>query len=137
MVRTYSDLIRMDSFEDRLKYLSLNGIVGNETFGTDRYLNQMFYKSKEWRKIRDVVIIRDNGCDLGVLGFEIFSKILVHHINPICSEDILDYTESLLNPEYLITVSIDTHNAIHYGDCSIDRRLPAERTKWDTCPWKI
>lgn len=137
MLRTHSELVRIESFEDRLKYLSLNGIVGNETFGTDRYLNQMFYKSKEWRKVRDTVIIRDKGCDLGVLGFEIFSKILVHHINPICSDDILDYTETLLNPEYLITVSIETHNAIHYGDCSVYRKYPAERTKWDTCPWKI
>ena len=135
-IRTYSELITLPTFEERYKYLKLDGIVGEETFGFDRYLNQIFYKSKEWRSIRDYVITRDNGCDLGVEGHEIFGKILIHHMNPISKKDILERSDLLLNPEYLICTIKNTHDAIHYGDENLLIIAPPERTKNDTCPWK-
>lgn len=135
-IKTYSELITIPSFKERFNYLKLGGKVGEETFGFDRYLNQVFYKSKEWRSIRDYVIARDNGCDLGVDGYEIYGRILIHHINPIRKEDILRRSEFLLNPEYLITTVSNTHNAIHYGDENLLATEPIERTKNDTCPWK-
>lgn len=135
-IRTYSELITIPTFEERYKYLKLDGIVGEETFGFDRYLNQIFYKSKEWRSIRDYVITRDNGCDLGVEGHEIFGKILIHHMNPISKKDILERSDLLLNPEYLICTIKNTHDAIHYGDENLLIIAPPERTKNDTCPWK-
>ena len=135
-IRTYSELITLPTFEERYKYLKLDGIVGEETFGFDRYLNQIFYKSKEWRSIRDYVITRDNGCDLGIEGHEIFGKILIHHMNPITKEDILERSDLLLNPEYLICTIKNTHDAIHYGDENLLIITPPERTKNDTCPWK-
>lgn len=135
-IRTYSELITIPTFEERYKYLKLDGIVGEETFGFDRYLNQIFYKSKEWRSIRDYVITRDNGCDLGVEGHEIFGKILIHHMNPISKKDILERSDLLLNPEYLICTIKNTHDAIHYGDENLLIITPPERTKNDTCPWK-
>lgn len=135
-IRTYSELITLPTFEERYKYLKLDGIVGEETFGFDRYLNQIFYKSKEWRSIRDYVITRDNGCDLGVEGHEIFGKILIHHMNPISKNDILERSDLLLNPEYLICTIKNTHDAIHYGDENLLIITPPERTKNDTCPWK-
>ena len=135
-IRTYSELITIPTFEERYKYLKLDGIVGEETFGFDRYLNQIFYKSKEWRSIRDYVITRDNGCDLGVEGHEIFGKILIHHMNPISKNDILERSDLLLNPEYLICTIKNTHDAIHYGDENLLIITPPERTKNDTCPWK-
>ena len=135
-IRTYSELITLPTFEERYKYLKLDGIVGEETFGFDRYLNQIFYKSKEWRSIRDYVIARDNGCDLGIEGHEIFGKILIHHMNPITKEDILERSDLLLNPEYLICTIKNTHDAIHYGDENLLIITPPERTKNDTCPWK-
>lgn len=136
MIKTYSELITLPTFKERFQYLKLDGVVGEETFGFDRYLNQIFYQSYEWRKIRDLVIIRDNGCDLGIEGREIRGKILIHHMNPISKSDILNRSEFLLNPEYLICTYKNTHDAIHYGDESILYQEPIERTKYDTCPWR-
>lgn len=136
MIRTYSELIKLKTFKDRFEYLKLDGIVGEETFGFDRYMNQIFYKSREWTSVRRAVIIRDNGCDLGVEGYEIHGKILIHHMNPINLSDIVHKTDELLNPDYLITTVLSTHNAIHYGDASLLPALPIERRANDTCPWK-
>lgn len=135
-IRTYSELSQMTTFKERYEYLRLDGKVGEETFGFDRYLNQIFYKSDEWKSVRDFVIIRDNGCDLGIEGYEIHGKILIHHMNPISPEDIARRSEILLNPEYLITTVLSTHNAIHYGNESLLISEPIERTRNDTCPWK-
>lgn len=137
MIRTYSELIQLPTFEERYRYLKLGGRVGEDTFGFDRYLNQIFYRSQKWKKIRDYVIIRDNGCDLGVEGFEIHGRLLIHHMNPITIHDIQRESEFLLDPEYLITTVHNTHNAIHYGDESLLYTGPIERTLHDTCPWKI
>lgn len=136
MIRTYSELSQLMTFKERYEYLRLDGIVGEETFGFDRYMNQIFYRSKEWESIRREVIVRDNGCDLGVNGYEIHGKILIHHMNPIDLKDIIYRTEILLNPEYLITTVLSTHNAIHYGDSNLLPCLPEERSMYDTCPWK-
>lgn len=136
MIRNYSELITLRTFKERFEYLKLDGIVGEETFGFDRYMNQIFYKSKEWASVRREVIIRDNGCDLGVDGYEIHGKILIHHMNPINLSDIVHKTDELLNPDYLITTVLSTHNAIHYGDASLLPALPVERRANDTCPWK-
>ena len=115
-IKTYSELITLNTFEDRFYYLKLNNEIGEDTFGFDRYLNQAFYKSKEWRDLRKYIIARDNGCDMGLEGYEIYTPlILIHHMNPISKEDILDRSDYLLNPDYLITVRKETHNAIHYG----------------------
>ena len=135
-IRTYSELITLPTFKERYEYLKLNGRVGEETFGFDRYLNQAFYKSEEWRAVRDYVIVRDNGCDLGIEGHEIFGKILIHHMNPISKRDILDRSDLLLNPEYLICTIKNTHDAIHFGDENLLIVAPIERRKNDTCPWK-
>ena len=136
MIRTYSELVSLPSFKERDEYLRLNGSVGLDTFGFDRYLNQEFYRSKEWKSIRDQVIIRDNGCDLGVDGYEIYGRIVIHHMNPILQTDILDRTQLLLDSDYLICTTHATHNAIHYGDEGLLPREPVERTRNDTCPWK-
>ena len=136
IIKTSSELIKLKTFEERYEYLRLGGIVGKETFGFDRYLNQTFYKTDEWLSIRDHVIVRDNGCDLGIEGREIHSRILVHHMNPITKEDILSRSEYLLNPEYLICTIKSTHDAIHYGDESLLITIPVERRKNDMCPWK-
>ena len=136
MIRNYSELITLRTFKERFEYLQLDGIVGEETFGFDRYMNQIFYKSKEWASVRREVIIRDNGCDLGVDGYEIHGKILIHHMNPINLSDIVHKTDELLNPDYLITTVLSTHNAIHYGDASLLPALPVERRANDTCPWR-
>ena len=135
-IKTYSELMTLSTFEKRYEYLRLGGKVGEDTFGFDRYLNQIFYKNPEWLSIRDKVIIRDNGCDLGIPDREINSRILVHHMNPITKEDILTRSKYLLNPNYLICTSKNTHDAIHYGDSSILLKNPIERTKNDTCPWR-
>ena len=135
-IRTYSQLKQLQTFEERYDYLKLGGIVGEDTFGFDRYMNQNFYRSREWKRVRDEVIMRDNGCDLGVDGHEIRGKILIHHMNPITSEDIHRVSDYLLNPEYLICVTHRTHNAIHYGDESLIVSAPIERTQNDTCPWR-
>lgn len=135
-IRTYSELIMLPTFEERFQYLQLDGRVGEETFGFDRYLNQAFYKSEEWLRVRDQVILRDNGCDLGIEGREIYGRILIHHMNPITVDDIAKRSKYLLDPEYLITTVKNTHDAIHYGDESLLIKMPIERTRNDTCPWK-
>lgn len=136
IIRTYSDLIQLPTFEERFRYLQLNSSVGKETFGFDRYLNQNFYRSAEWKRIRDKVIIRDNGCDLGIEDRLIYGRVIIHHMNPVTDKDIVDLTSFLLNPEYLICVSHNTHNAIHYGNEDLLMKGPVIRTKNDTCPWK-
>ena len=135
-IRTYSELSKLLTFEERFRYLSLDGKVGEETFGFDRYLNQMFYRSQKWKAVRDYVIVRDNGCDLGVEGYEIHGRIIIHHMNPITIRDIEKESDFLLDPEYLITTVHNTHNAIHYGDENLLIKAPIERSKNDTCPWK-
>jgi hypothetical protein len=136
-IRTYSELSKLKTFRERYEYLKLDGIVGEETFGFDRYINQMFYKSEEWKRIRNYVITRDNGCDLGIQDRKIVdSVILVHHMNPITKEDIINKNEILLDPEYLITTIKPTHDAIHYGDESLLAEDLIVRSKNDTCPWK-
>ena len=133
--RTYSELKQLDTFEDRFYYLELKGNVGERTFGFDRWMNQVLYKSKSWKDIRNHVIIRDNGCDLGVLGYEIYSGLIVHHMNPILLEDLQHGDNSVLDPEFLITTSLPTHNAIHYGDDSLLPRGPITRKSGDTTLW--
>lgn len=135
-IRTYSELILIPTFIERFRYLKLGGKVGEETFGFDRYLNQQFYRSREWKKIRDEVIIRDCACDLGIPDREIPSRIIIHHMNPITKYDIINQTEYLLNPEYMICTLKRTHDAIHYGDESLLFDGLIERSKNDTCPWK-
>lgn len=136
-IRTYSELSKLKTFRERYEYLKLDGTVGKETFGFDRYINQMFYKSEEWKRIRNYVITRDNGCDLGIPDRKIIdSVILVHHMNPITKEDIINKNEILLDPEYLITTIKPTHDAIHYGDESLLAEDLVIRSKNDTCPWK-
>lgn len=135
-IKCYSELILLPTFQARYQYLHLNGAVGKETFGFDRYMNQFFYRSPEWRRVRDFVITRDEGCDLGVPGREIFGRIIIHHMNPIRPEDIRNRSELLLDPEYLITTVHDTHLAIHYGDEHLLLQEPIERRPNDTCPWK-
>ena len=135
-IKTYSELITIPTFEERFEYLKLDGQVGVETFGFNRYLNQAFYKSDEWLSIRDYVITRDNGCDLGMEGYEIYGRILIHHINPITKDDIIQRSRILLDPENLITTVKRTHDAIHYGDSNLLMRAPIERRKNDTCPWR-
>jgi hypothetical protein len=136
-LRTYTELSKLKTFAERFEYLKLNGEVGKDTFGYDRYLNQRFYHSPEWRRIRDQIIVRDNGCDLGVEGYTIYDKIYIHHMNPITVMDIYTTSGLLTMPEFLICVSYDTHNAIHYGDASKLRSDPVERRPNDTCPWKL
>lgn len=136
MIRTYSELSKLSTFEERFQYLKLGGSVGESTFGFDRYLNQIFYKSKLWKRIRDEVIFRDGGCDLGVNGREIFGSVIIHHMNPITIKDIEADSKFLTDPEYLITTTHSTHNAIHYSDEKLLMTGPIERTKNDTCPWR-
>lgn len=135
-IRTYSELITLPTFEERFKYLQLNGQVGESTFGFDRYMNQVFYRSQKWKSIRDFVIIRDCGCDLGVEGYDIHGKIIIHHMNPLSTRDIETESDFLLNPDFLICTTHNTHNAIHYGDENLLVTAPIERTKNDTCPWR-
>lgn len=137
-IRTYSELITFPTFEERFEYLKLSGSVGKETFGFDRVFNQKFYTSREWKLIRDFVIARDNGCDLGIEGHEIPNgvKIFIHHLNPIELKDIELKTKILLDPEFLITTIHQTHNAIHYGDSNLLVKAPIERSRNDTCPWR-
>ena len=136
MNRTYSELIQLKTFKERYEYLRLGGQVGADTFGFDRYLNQIFYRSPEWRSMRDQIIVRDNGCDLGIEGREIYGRIYIHHMNPIVVKDLTNRTDLLLNPEYLITTTFNTHQAIHYSDEGILIPDPIERKPNDTCPWK-
>ena len=135
-IRTYTELSQLNTFMDRFNYLKLGGAVGEATFGFDRYLNQVFYRSQKWLSSRDFVISRDGGCDLGVPGHEIYGKIIVHHMNPITIEDIELDSDILYDPEFLISTIHNTHNAIHYGDENLLIVAPVERRKNDTCPWK-
>lgn len=136
MIRTYKELIRIPTFEERFKYLQLAGRVGRKTFGHERYLNQAFYRSDEWKQIRNEVIARDEGCDLGIPGLEIYDRIYIHHMNPIVLEDFLEGTSSVLDLNNLISCTYNTHLAIHYGDERMLTSKPIERRKYDTCPWK-
>lgn len=137
-IKTYSELIKLKTFEERFEYLKLNdGRVGEDTFGHLRYLNQQFYKTTLWEHIKRDLIIRDNGCDLGVEGYEIEGRsVYVHHLNPITKNDIINRTEYLTNPEFLICTTFETHQAIHYGDISLLITSPIVRTRNDTCPWR-
>lgn len=134
IIRTYSELIKMNTFKDRVRYLKLDGVVGETTYGFDRWINQMFYKSKEWRQIRTDIISRDLGCDLGIPGREILGKIFIHHLNPIMAYDIVHAKQIVFDPEYLITCSFDTHNFIHYGRVSAPN-VVIERQEGDTKLW--
>lgn len=136
-IKTYTELSKLPTFKERYQYLRLGGRVGKETFGFDRWINQFFYqRSREWKRVRDHIIVRDNGCDLGVEGHEIHGKIIVHHLNPISMEDFERESEFLLEPEFLICTTHNTHNAIHYGDENLLLTGPIVRTQNDTCPWK-
>ena len=134
-MRTYSELIKLPTFEERFNYLKMSGSVGEATFGFERYLNQKFYQSYEWKKLRRDIILRDNGCDLGLEGYEVLSRIIVHHMNPVTSKDIRLMSDILMNPEYLISCRYETHNALHFGDINILNNEPIERKPGDTCPW--
>lgn len=137
IIRTYSELMRLETFDERFDYLKLDGVVGQSTFGFDRYLNQKFYLSEEWRQIRNFVITRDMGCDLAHLDFEIINQIiLIHHMNPLTIEDILEKSDFLLNPEYLICTTDLTHKAIHYGNKDLLPKGPIVRFRNDQCPWR-
>lgn len=135
MTKRYSELVRFDSFEDRFDYLSLPGVVGESTFGFDRHINQKFYTSREWKETRHHVILRDEGCDLGIPGYEINGSLVIHHINPMVTDDIIHGEDWIINPEYLITTTSETHNAIHYGNKSIIRAKFVERFPGDTKLW--
>lgn len=136
IIRTYSELSKLPTFRERYEYLRLQGVVGEETFGFDRYMNQFFYRSPEWRRIRDLVITRDDGCDLGIPGRDIFDRIIIHHMNPISPRDIRGRSDFLLNPEYLIATTHRTHQAIHYGDEGLLVQDEIVRFKNDMCPWR-
>ena len=136
-MKTYTELSKLKTFKERYEYLKLDGVVGSDTFGFARYLNQVFYNSLEWKKVRDKVIARDNGCDLGMEGYEIFSKPIIHHMNPITIEQIQNRDPIIFDPELLITTTHKTHNAIHYGINKSISNEPVERRQGDTCPWKV
>lgn len=135
-IKTYSELITIPSFLERYRYLKLGGSIGEETFGFDRYLNQTLYRSPEWKRFRRDIIIRDNGMDLAFDGYEIIGKILVHHINPLTIQDVIRRDPKIFDPENVICTSLNTHNAVHYGDESLLMLEPVVRTKNDTCPWR-
>lgn len=135
-IRTYSEMIALPTYEERFDYLKLDGKVGKETFGYDRYLNQVLYNTEQWKKFRREIIIRDNACDLACEGYEINYRILVHHINPITVEDIVNRNPMIFDPENVVTTTHQTHNAIHYSDKSLLITKPIERTRNDTCPWR-
>lgn len=135
-IKTYSELITIPTFEERSEYLQLKGSVGKDIFGYDRYLNQVLYRSPEWKRLRNQIIIRDGGCDLACDGYDIYGKVLIHHLNPITVEDILTRSRKVFDPDNLVCVSHNTHNAIHYGDVDLLVTGPIIRTKNDTCPWR-
>ena len=135
-IRTYSELITIPTFEERFEYLQLKGSVGKDTFGYDRYLNQVLYRSPEWKRLRNQIIIRDGGCDLACDGYDIYDKVLIHHLNPITVEDVLTRSRKVFDPDNLVCVTHSTHNAIHYGDVDLLVTGPIIRTKNDTCPWR-
>lgn len=134
--KTYSELISIPTYEERFKYLQIKGAVGIDTFGYDRYLNQTLYRSAEWKRLRNEIIIRDDGCDLAFDGYQINSRILIHHLNPISVNDVKNRNPKVFDPENLVCVSHITHNAIHYGDESLLVKDPVVRSANDTCPWK-
>lgn len=136
LIRSYSELIKLNTFEERFEYLKLSARVGEETFGYDRHINQMFYTNITWRSLREKIIIRDSACDLGVVGYEIGGLVIVHHINPVSLEDLEEFRGIALDPENLICVSHNTHNAIHYGDTNLLPKAPIKREPGDTCLWK-
>ena len=133
--RSYSELVKLQTFSERYNYLRLVGQVGSTTFGFDRYLNQSFYTSRDWRQVRHAVIARDAGCDLGLEGYEIFDRVYVHHMNPLTKKQVLAADENMFDPEYLVSCTLNTHNAIHYGDPNSLVRLPPERRPGDTTIW--
>lgn len=135
-IKTYSELITIPTFEERFKYLKLNGCIGKDTFGFDRYLNQTLYRSPEWKRLRNQIIIRDNGCDLACEGYEIVDRVLIHHLNPITMEDVMNRSSIIFDPNNLICTTHNTHNAIHFGDEKLLISAPKERRPNDTCPWK-
>lgn len=135
-IKTYSELITIPTFEERFEYLQLKGSVGKDTFGYDRHLNQVLYRSPEWKRLRNQIIIRDCGCDLACEGYDIYDKVLIHHLNPITVEDVLARSRKVFDPDNLVCVSHNTHNAIHYGDVDLLVTGPIIRTKNDTCPWR-
>jgi hypothetical protein len=135
MIRTYKELRRLETLEERFKYLALRGTVGQSTFGFDRWINQHFYKSKQWRDLRHHIIVRDNGCDLGIDGYQIHERLAIHHMNPMIADDIANGDDAILDPEFLISTSHRSHNAIHYGDASLLPRPPIQRTAGDTRLW--
>ena len=135
-IRTYSELITIPTFEERFEYLQLKGSVGKDTFGYDRHLNQVLYRSPEWKRLRNQIIIRDCGCDLACEGYDIHSKVLIHHLNPITVEDVIARSRKVFDPDNLVCVSHNTHNAIHYGDVDLLVTGPIIRTKNDTCSWR-
>lgn len=135
IIRSYSELRQLQTFEERYQYLRIGGYVGDSTFGFERYLNQSFYRSREWKQTRNVVIARDEGLDLGIPGYEIFDRVIIHHMNPMTIEDIENGSEDILDPEFLITTTHLTHNAIHYGDESLLRKPLVERRPGDTKLW--
>lgn len=135
MIRTYSELSRLETFEERFRYLAIGGYVGRSTFGFDRYLNQQFYTSRQWKMVRHHVIVRDQGCDLGVEGYDIFHRLVIHHMNPMSQDDITQGEAHILDPEVLITTTHRTHNAIHFGDERLLLRKPIERRPGDTKLW--
>lgn len=136
MIRRYRDLRSLTDIRDRFDYLKLGGQVGSSTFGFDRYLNQTFYKSREWQQARQAVILRDCGCDLGIEGYEIGRGLVVHHMNPITIDDVLARRDEIFDPEFLICVSDRTHKAIHYGDAGLLPKEPVQRRAGDTCLWR-
>lgn len=135
MIRSYSELKRLETFKERYKYLALRGVVGDSTFGFDRYINQQFYTSRQWRQLRDFVIVRDNGCDLAFMGHEIHERLVIHHMNPMTVSSIQQGNDEILDPEFLITTTHMTHNAIHYGDENLLPRQFVERKPGDTKLW--
>lgn len=136
-IKTYSELITIPTFEERFEYLQLKGSVGKDTFGYDRYLNQVLYRSPEWKRLRNQIIIRDGGCDLACEGYDIYGKVLIHHLNPITVDDVLARSRKVFDPDNLVCVTHNTHNAIHYGDADLLITGPIIRTKNDTCPWRL
>ena len=136
MIRTYRECMQLPTFQERYRYLQIGGQVGKETFGFDRYLNQMLYRTPEWKRFRRDMIVRDNGCDLGCEGYEIYGNVLVHHINPITVEDVINRNPCIFDPNNVICTSLNTHNAIHYGDETLLITEPVVRKPNDTCPWK-
>ncbi len=135
-LRSYSELKRLPTFKERYEYLRIGGLVGESIFGFERFLNQALYTSQRWRLLRNQIIVRDNGCDLGVEGYDIYDKIIIHHMNPLTREQLREPDDSMFDPEYLICVSDNTHKAIHYGDASLLRQEYVPRRPNDTCPWK-